>query len=378
MSGIARRDFLKSVAVLPFAGLAAGGVVRPARGGLKILILGGTGFLGPHVVESARKRGHTLTLFNRGKTHPELFPDLEKLQGDRNGKLDALKGRKWDGVVDTSGYVPRIVRMSAELLKESGHYVFVSTVSVYPKMDAEDADESTPVATIADEANENVRENYGALKALCEKAAEAAMPGRVANVRPGLIVGPGDETHRFTYWPVRVRDGGEVLAPGKPEYTMQIIDVRDLADLIVTMIEQKTSGVYNAIGTPIPMEKVLTTSKAVAKSDATFTWVNEEFLAGQKLQPWAHIPAWYPPAEGKTKVSVVSNARALAKGYKESPLDVTVRDLLAWYATLPPEPPPPASAPASGPATTRARRRFPLSREREREVLAAWHAAKKK
>jgi 2'-hydroxyisoflavone reductase len=374
-----RRDFLKSVAALPIAGLAARSaparVLAPSRRGLKILILGGTHFLGPHVVEAALKRGHTMTLFNRGRTNPKLFPDLEKLQGDRDGKLEALKGRTWDGVVDTSGFVPRIVKMSAELLKDSGHYVFISTCSVYPKMDEEDADETTPVATIADEKNENVRENYGALKALCEKAAETAMPGRVANVRPGLIVGPGDDTHRFTYWPVRVRDGGEVLAPGKPSYTIQVIDARDLADLIVTMIEQKTAGVYNAIAAPTPMETVLTTCKDVAKSDASFTWVPEAFLAEQKVKPWEDMPAWFPPPAGKDRVAVLSNARAVAKGLKSRALDVTVRDLLAWYAAeVPPE-----SAPASAPASTRPRRRrFPMTRDREREVLAAWKASGKK
>jgi 2'-hydroxyisoflavone reductase len=373
-----RRGFLKSVAAIPLAGLAAAQIRyeparRPARG-LKILILGGTAFLGPHVVESALARGHTVTLFNRGKTHPGLFPNLEKLHGDRDGKLDELKGRRFDGVVDTSAYVPRHARLTAELLKDSGFYVFVSTVSVYPTMDTQDTDESTAVATIDDEKSEKVtNESYGALKALCEQAVEAAMPGRVANVRPGLIVGPGDTSHRFTYWPVRVRDGGEVLAPGKPEFGVQYIDVRDLADFIVTAIEQKTAGVFNALGPlqPTPMGTLLQTSKDVTKSDATFTWVDGDFLAKENIRPWAELPAWLPPPAGMTRPPMVSNARAVAKGLKFRALDVTIRDLLKWYAAEA------ESAPTTA-AASRPRKRFALTREREREVLAAWHASQKK
>src|SRR5436305_8538311 len=183
---------------------------------LRILILGGTGFIGPHMVESARARGHTVTLFNRGKTHPELFPDLEKLRGDRDGKLDALKGRKWDAVVDTSGYVPRIVKMSADLLApEVKQYVFISSISVYPEDVKPGANESTPTQELKEPGSEEVRKHYGALKALCEQTVEQSMPGRATTIRPGLIVGPGDPTDRYTYWPVRIDRGGEALAPDR-------------------------------------------------------------------------------------------------------------------------------------------------------------------
>jgi 2'-hydroxyisoflavone reductase len=376
---IARRDFLKSCAAVPLAALPFADFriapPRPARK-LKLLILGGTAFLGPEVVASAKKRGHTVTLFNRGKTNPHLFPDLEKLQGDRDGKLESLKGRVFDGVVDNSGYVPRHVKLSAEALKDSGFYVFVSSVSVYPRMDSEDTDESTAVGTIPDETVEQVTgETYGPLKALCEQAAEKAMPGRVANVRPGLIVGPGDPTDRFTYWPVRVKAGGEVLAPGKPEWGIQYIDVRDLADWIVVLIENKAAGVFNALGpvAPTPMGTLLDTAKAVTRSDATFTWVDPEFLEAEKVAPWQDMPAWFPPGSGKTRPAIVGNTRAVAKGLTFRPLEETIRDLLAWVAARPVE-----SAPTSRAESRRRRRTFGLSREREREVLAAWHASRKK
>jgi 2'-hydroxyisoflavone reductase len=368
-----RRDFLKSCAALSLGAFA--GALPPPSEKLKLLILGGTGFLGPHVIEAAIARGHTMTLFNRGQTRPHLFPNLEKLRGDRDGKLEALQGRVFDAVIDTSAYVPREVKLSAEMLKDSGYYLFVSTISVYPNMDREDTDETSPVAKLADETTEKVtEESYGALKALCEQAAERAMPGKVANVRPGLIVGPGDTSHRFTYWPVRVRDGGEVLAPGKPEWGTQYIDVRDLAEWMVRLIEQKTTGVYNALGPtePTRMDVLLTTSKEVTKSDATFTWVDEAFLAEHKIRPWGELPAWAPPPPGMDRVPIVSNKRAIEKGLRFRPLDVTIRELLAWYAAEA------ESAPATRAETRRRRPRFALSREREREVLAAWHASKKK
>ncbi len=366
-----RRRFLKT----SFAALAAASAGRLAFGqeapasrpsaprGLKILVLGGTGFLGPHVVERAVARGHTMTLFNRGKTHPGLFPDLEKLTGDRNGKLDALKGRVFDAVVDTSGYVPRHVKLSAELLRESGHYVFVSTCSVYPKMDEEDTDESTPVGTIEDETTEKVTNaSYGPLKALCEKAAEAAMPGKVTALRPGLIVGPGDETDRFTYWPVRVAGGGEVLAPGSPDFTTQFVDVRDLAELIIGVIERKTFGTMNVVCPPVKMGDVLAACKKASKSDATFTWCDTEFLAAQRVAPWSDMPAWFPPPKGKDRVPALSQARAAKAGLTIRSLEETCAATLSWFNKLEPK-----RGLKSG-----------IKASREKEVLSAWHAAKGK
>ncbi|MDL1949181.1 epimerase, partial [Acidobacteria bacterium ACD] len=221
-----RRDVLRTgLATSGLAAVAGPGSLLGAvpASGKKLLVLGGTAFLGPELVEAARAKGWAVTLFNRGKTNPQLFPDLEKLRGDRNGDLKALEGRKWDAVIDTSGYFPRQVRATAELLRENvRHYTFVSSISVYADTSKPGMDETAPVSRSADEKTDKItEESYGALKARCEEAAEKAMPGRTLNVRPGLIVGPGDRSDRFTYWPVRVARGGEVLAPGDPSDPVQ-------------------------------------------------------------------------------------------------------------------------------------------------------------
>lgn len=329
-----------------------------------ILILGGTGFLGPHIVRSAVAHGHTVTLFNRGKTHPGMFPELEKLQGDRDGKLDALKGRTWDAVVDPSGYVPRIVKMSAELLAPATkHYVFVSTISVYKDDIPANADEAAPLNTIADPTNEDVRENYGALKALCEQAAEAAMPGRVTNVRPGLIIGPGDPTGRFTHWPARCSDGGDVLAPGDGSTPVQWIDGRDLGEWIVHLIEQRTTGTMNALGPEkrVTMKEVLEACNAAGGNKATLNWVDWKFLQQQNVAPWAEMPMWVP-VEEMPGFGTMSNARAVKAGLLFRPILETAKDTLAWLETLPPEER--AKARSSG-----------IKPDKEAQVVAAWKAA---
>jgi len=333
----------------------------------KILILGGTKFLGPHVVDAALARGHTMTLFNRGKTHPGLFPNVEKLQGDRDGKLDALKGRTWDAVVDTSGYVPRIVKMSAELLAPSvKQYIFISTISVYADGMPIGADETWKTNTIDDPTNEDVKKNYGALKALSEKAAEAAMPGRVANIRPGLIIGPGDPTGRFTHWPVRLREGGEVLCPGDGKTPVQWIDGRDLGAWIVQLIEQGTVGTMNALGPErrVTMKEVIDTCNAAAGNKATPVWVDAKFLAKQDVMPWMEMPMWIPNEGEDAGFGTMSNARALKAGLKFRPLLDTAKDTLAWLETLPAEER--ATARSSG-----------IKPEKEQKVLAAWKAEKK-
>lgn len=327
----------------------------------KILILGGTSFLGPALVERALSRGHTLTLFNRGKTRPGLFPQVEKLQGDRDGNLKALEGREWDAVIDTSGYVPRVVRASAELLAPRvGHYLFVSSISVYQDTREGGIDESSPVATVADETTEDVSQHYGALKALCEKAAETALPGRVSNVRPGLIVGPDDPTDRFTYWPVRVARGGEVLAPGDGEDPVQFIDVRDLAAFLVGLVENRDVGVFNATGPleTLSMRGLLEACRQANGGNATFTWADTAFLEAQGVRPWSDMPVWVPRATEMGGISRVSHARARERGLGFRPLEETVRDTLAWFRTLPPE--------------RQAKLRAGLSPEREREALTAW------
>jgi 2'-hydroxyisoflavone reductase len=348
---------------------------RPAArkredGKLDILILGGTGFLGPAIVDAARPRGHTLTLFNRGKTNPNLFPEVEKLQGDRDGKLDALKGRSWDAVVDTSGYVPRIVKMSTELLAPATqHYVFVSTISVYAGFEKPNADEDAPLATLPDPTSEDVPQHYGALKALCEKAAEAAMPGRVANIRPGLIVGPRDPTGRFTYWPVRVARGGEILAPGSGADPVQLIDVRDLAEWIVEVIEKKVVGTYNALGPAERLEMAAMlkgVGEGVGVPDPKLVWVPAEFLEQQKVAPWQDMPVWIPAAGDMAGAGTMSNARAAGKGLRFRPISDTAKATLEWVNGLDAETRVQVTAHAG------------LKPDREVEVLTAWRDRDKK
>ncbi|AKT44036.1 NAD-dependent epimerase [Chondromyces crocatus] len=336
-----------------------------------MLILGGTGFLGPHLVEVAKARGYTVTLFNRGKTRPELFPDLEKLQGDRDPDkgegLKALAGRSWEVVVDTSGYYPRMVRASAELLAPRiKQYIFISSISAYAKNDQVSADETAPLAVLSDPKVETMgkeHENYGGLKALCEQAAEKAMPGRVANVRPGFIVGPGDPTDRFTYWPVRVARGGEVLAPGTPEDPIQVIDARDLVAWLVTLSERGRTGVFNAVGPgeAVTMGSLLEACKAASKSKARFTWASAKFLTDERNP--IDLPIWAPP-EGDTRgFHTWSNARAREAGLAFRPLAETVEETLAWWKTLP--------------AERQEKLRAGLTPEQEVKALAAWRRAPK-
>ena len=284
---ITRREFLGTTLV------AAASTALPASGRamapLKVLVIGGTGFLGPHTVRRLQERGHTVTLFNRGRTNPGLFPDVEKLRGDRKTDLKALDGRKWDAVLDPSAYIPADVTRSATLLAPNvGHYLLISTISVYKALNTPGMDETAPLATLKDPTVEQVTgETYGGLKVLCEQAAEKAMPGKTTVIRPGLIVGPGDTTDRFTYWPVRVAKGGEVLAPNSPNDFVQCIDVRDLANFIVSCLENRSTGIYNADGPQagLTIGRLLETSKQVSKSDATFVWVPTAFLEAAEGPP---------------------------------------------------------------------------------------------
>ena len=362
-----RREFVKTAA-LAGAGAALANVVlaAPKVKPMKILILGGTAFLGPQIVEAAQARGHVLTLFNRGKTNPGLFPDIEKLHGDRDGDLASLEGRTWDAVVDTSGYVPRIVTMSATLLAPSvKQYVFISTISVFGEGLKPGAAEDGPLATMPDESNEEVGKNYGALKALCEKAAEKAMPGRGWIVRPGLIVGPGDKTDRFTYWPVRVAKGGEVLAPGDGTDPVQFVDVRDLAEWIVLGVERNLTGTYNATGpvAKLTMKKMLEGIKKGTGGDATFTWVSTAFLESKKIAPWSDLPVWVPSQNGEEGFTQISCAKAIAAGLTFRPVAATAKDTLAWYRTLPED--------------RRGKLGAGISADKEKELLTEWRADKK-
>ncbi len=329
---------------------------------MKILILGGTKFLGPQIVDAARARGHTVTLFNRGQTDAELFPELEKLHGDRDGDLKALEGRAWDAVVDTSGYVPRIVRASAELLAPSvGQYVFVSSISVYADPVAAFSDESAKLATLPDPSSEKVEEHYGALKALSEQAAEAAMPGRVTSIRPGLIVGPMDPTDRYTYWPARMARGGQVLAPGSGEDPGQYIDARDLGAWIVHVIEEKHVGVYNAVGPAqkLSIKELLGAANQAAGNVAQLTWVDTAFIEEHEVAPWLELPAWTGSDLG---FATIVAQKAIDRGLAFRPALETAKDTLAWWLTLPEE--------------RRARPRAGLAPDKEAKVLKAWKERK--
>ena len=327
---------------------------------MKLLILGGTVFLGRHLVESALARGHEVTLFNRGQHNADLFPEVEKLRGDRNSDLAALQSRHWDAAIDTSGYVPRVVRTSAgQLANAVDHYTFISSISVYSDFTKPDMDENASLSTIPDESVEEITgETYGPLKVLCEQAAEQTMPGRVLAVRPGYIVGPHDPTDRFTYWPHRVAQGGEMLAPGQPVQPVQFIDVRDLASWIVRMIEDRQTGAYNATGPDytLTMQDLLETSRKVSGSNARFVWVSEAFLDQHEVE----MPIWVPAEEAGA--ATVNCSKAIQAGLVFRPLSSTIRDTLAWQASRTP------SAPL----------RAGLQAEQETQLLQAWRDQEQK
>jgi 2'-hydroxyisoflavone reductase len=271
----------------------------------------------------ALARGHEVTLFNRGQTNPGLFPEAEKLRGDRDGDLSALEGREWDAVIDPSGFVPRLVRASAELLQGSGHYIFVSSGSVYAEPYVPGYDESAPTVELEDPDSEEVLRDYGPLKASCEKVVREVFPDAHTNVRAGLIVGPHDGSGRFTYWPLRASLGGDVLAPGSPGQLTQFIDVRDLGAWMVDAGERRVSGTFNASGEPIPLEAALA---ACGVSDPV--WVDEDFLLEREVGPWMEVPLWVP--KDVSPFLQMSVAKAVATGLSFRPVEETARDTLAW------------------------------------------------
>ena len=327
---------------------------------MKLLILGGTRFVGRHLVTAALARNHEITLFNRGKHRgrhsSEALTSVETICGDRNSDLGKLQGRCWDAVIDTCGYLPRTVRASAEILSRSVDvYVFISSLSAYADFSIVGIDETASVATLTSEQLEQANEidssgqasavtygkMYGALKALCEEAADEVMPNRVLIIRPGLIVGPHDYTDRFTYWVVRVARGGEVLAPGRPDRYVQFIDARDLVEWTVRMIERKETGVYNASSLPnnLTMESVLeeckTVSAKVTESDASFTWMSEDFLMLERVAPWSEMPLWMPE-EGAPHLKgfmFINCKKAVGAGLSFRPLYDTIKDTLTWRET---------------------------------------------
>lgn len=327
---------------------------------MKLLLLGGTGFLSQHIVESALRHDHTVTIFNRGQTHPEFFPDVERIRGDREKDLVALSGRRWDAAIDTCGYVPRIVRMSvASLADKVEHYTFISSISVYADADVNGLDESYPVGKLSDETTEEVTgESYGPLKALCEQVVEQTFPTRSLIIRPGLIAVPGDPTGRTTYWPRRLAQDGEVLLPDHKDQPVQFIDARDLAEWTIRMVEGKQAGTYNATGPvhPLTLQQFLEQCRAVSGGGARFTWVSEEFLLVHGIAPWSELPLWIPRTLG-VSLNAASMRKALAAGLTLRPLAETVHDTLLWVRT---HPDPIAQAKN-------------LSPQREAELLRKWH-----
>lgn len=365
-----RREFVQAASAAALAASQPLQAREQPHRPLRILVLGGTKFLGVHIVELALKHGHSVSLFNRGKTNTDLFPQLEHLKGDRDAQLDALKGHRWDAVIDDSGYFPRHVRLSAELLAPAvQRYVFISTISVYASF-AKPNTEDSPVGKIADETTENIGGGaYGPLKALCEKAAEKAMPGRVAVIRPGLIVGPRDPTDRFTYWPARAARGGDMVTPGSAANRIQFIDARDLAAFVLRVVENRTVGTFNAVSPPgtFSMGELIAASMTAANAQVKPTpppravWVPADFLEKQHVQPWSDMPVWIPEAGEYAAFAEASAARAVSAGLTIRPIQPTVNDTLAWHLTRP--------------ESERTKLKAGLTPEREQSVLAAWTAA---
>ena len=371
---LSRRELLvlaaASAAALPLPRWATAANPKPAP--RTLLILGGTRFLGPALVEAATAKGWTITLFNRGKSNPGLFKDrpIEQIHGDRNVAEDVkkLSGRKWDAVIDTSGYFPKQVRASTAVLAgQVGQYVFISSISAYATPSKPGMDESAPLSRLAsgtdiDAIDKITEQNFGALKLLCEEAAEKAMPGRTLNIRPGYIVGVRDGSDRFTYWPVRVAKGGEVLGPGRPADPVQFIDVRDLGEWTIRMVDAGSNGVFNATGPKerLGMRELLEACRSVSGSNATFTWVDEPTMAKLGLSPDADFPIWTSPSGPDAGIGDVSVARAVKVGLTFRPLAVTIADTLAYWKSLPDE--------------RRAQMRAGLAAEKEAAALAALKA----
>jgi 2'-hydroxyisoflavone reductase len=341
---------------------------------LNILIIGGTVFLGRYVTESAKGRGHQVTLFNRSRNAPLPQAGVENLRGDRRGDLRELRGRRWDAVVDTCGYVPSVVRSSVAALRDAvRRYVFISSISVYSESESKEVDETTPVNQVSTEQVDwaekvepedpitavNYGRAYGGLKALCEREVERGMPGRAVHVRAGLIVGPYDYSDRFTYWPTRIARGGEVLAPGEPDRPKQLIDVRDVSDWIIRVLETGEAGTYNVTGPDyrLTMLGLLEECRAATAGDAELVWVSDQFLEESNVGPWREMPLWIPRRYEMPAFQAVNNSKAVAAGLKFRPLAETIIDTLAWDSERP----------------TELERRAGLDPAKELRILKAWH-----
>ena len=334
---------------------------------MRLLVLGGTVFLGRHIVAAATERGHDLTLFNRGRSDPRPVEGVEQVHGDRQHDLGMLLGRRWDAVIDTSGYLPRVVRASAELLSDAvDRYVFVSSISAYGTFPRPGLDENAPLAPPPPPDAEDVLRYYSELKAACEREVQSVLPDRTLVIRPGLIVGPYDPTNRFTYWVGRLAEGGRVLAPGAFDQPVQLIDARDLGEWIVRMAEERAAGVYNATGpaTPLRFGPMLERIRGAAGARAELVWIEEDRLAEAGVEPWDQLPLWldlprHPDFRGFLAVDI---GRALGAGLTFRPLEETVLDTLAWARSGSEAPARGGDVPLPPPAG--------LPREREAELLA--------
>ena len=354
-----RRSFLQ--AYLGAGLLAAAGRV-PGQSGMRILVLGGTGFIGPHLVQYALDRGHTLTLFNRGRSNTHLFPTVEKLVGDRNDDLAALEGRRWDAVIDNSGYTPQQVQLSVDLLKDQcDQYLFTSTRAVYTDYTQAVMDEDAPVGPA--DLPESEWSGYGPNKVLAERIVQGGFGSRTLITRPPVIVGPGDRSDRFTYWVDRIDDGGDILVQGDPTDPIQFVDVRDLSEFYIHLLENSITGIFNTEGpgSPLTTAGLVHGIKAVTATPSTFTWVDWDFLIDRGETPQDSLPFWQPPRGRYVNYGRMDNRRAIASGMTFRPLAVIARDTLDWHRTRS--------------AEQQATLRVGISREREAELLAAWRSA---
>lgn len=360
-----RRQIVKAmgaaglVTSLPLATLVRAQPKQP----LNILFMGGTGFIGPHMVRAVAALGHKMTLFNRGKTNPDLFEGIELIKGDRlSADIEQLSGRRWDIIIDSSCYVPRAVRLLMEAIdrEQVQQYIFISTISVYADFSQPGNTEDSSLASMDDPTSEDVDAHYGALKVLCEQAAVAALPGKVNRVRCGVIIGPGDKSDRFTYWPERVFRGGEVLAPGDGSAALQTLDARDLADWIAYCVENNVTGVFNATNRAgaYNFADLLNLCQREINREAQLTWVPAAFLSAQGVRQIVDLPLWTTSDGPYAGVWRINSQRAAAAGLTHRPLEVSIRDTHRWFQAQPTQ--------------RRNKMRAGWTQQREAEVLAAW------
>jgi 2'-hydroxyisoflavone reductase len=370
------KQLLAGAASLPFAS-AVGAMPPPPGRAKRMLFLGGTGFLGPHMVRRAIEQGYHITLFTRGRAGLELFPDAERLTGDRASDLSALEGKKWDVVIDNSGYVPADVRRSATLLRESvGHYVYTSTIDAYRDFLEPNITEDYPLARLPEGAPHSPARYYGPLKALCEAEVTAAFPGKSTIIRPGWVVGPGDTNHLFTYWVMRIRQGGEFIAPGTPTDPVQMVDARDLGAFVIHMADERVAGAFTAVRPPMGFGEMLAAIATGLRTTIQPVWVDADWLNSKGVKPYFDMPLWWPPRNdyvvpnmpsglgGGVGAFRMSGAKAARAGLTHRSVADSARDTLAWYEQ-------------EHKGEWPQQRRPGLTRVREQALLAEWKSTRR-